>query len=444
MAFADLQPNQMVDEANASTGGFTAIGAKNPANQCYTKSQALTAYNLDAVSMGSYANNQLVPKSVWITGVVPPLPVGTFDNNVEEFAVQADGKVLIGGRFTVYNSLSRLYLIRLNDNGSEDTAFYTNIGSGLNNYVHAIAVQSDGKILVGGRFTTFRGATRNRLIRLNADGTEDTAFYTNLGAGFNNQISTLAVQADGKILAGGNFTTFKGVTRNYLVRLNSDGTEDTAFYTNLGSGFDSFVNVVALTSTNFEIYVGGRFVTVNGTAKNRFARLLGNGQNDVSFNFNLGNSADNEVYGISVQSDNSAVIVGGFTNFIGSTAYHVAKVNNDGTLNTAFRANVNGYFALSGDDLNSVCTMTDGRIVIAGTMSIQHVDTVKRIMCLNADGTKNTAFMTNLGSGYDGVIWAVFANPNGKVLVGGSFLAFNGNSRVRYSVLKNNGTDAMI
>jgi hypothetical protein len=70
MAFADLAANQMVDENNASTGGFVSIGPKNPGNQCYTKAQALAAYSLSAANMSGYANNQLVPKSAWATGVV--------------------------------------------------------------------------------------------------------------------------------------------------------------------------------------------------------------------------------------------------------------------------------------------------------------------------------------------------------------------------------------
>jgi hypothetical protein len=65
MAFADLASNQMVDENNASTGGFTAIGPKNPGNQCYTKAQALAAYQLNASLMNDYADNRLVPKGVW-------------------------------------------------------------------------------------------------------------------------------------------------------------------------------------------------------------------------------------------------------------------------------------------------------------------------------------------------------------------------------------------
>lgn len=67
MAWSGLSPNQMADEANAVTGGFTAIGTKlSPTNKCYTKAEALAAYQLSSSAMSAYANNQLVPKEVWV------------------------------------------------------------------------------------------------------------------------------------------------------------------------------------------------------------------------------------------------------------------------------------------------------------------------------------------------------------------------------------------
>ena len=97
---------------------------------------------------------------------------------------------------------------------------------------------------MGGSFSVLNGITRNCLVRLNNDGTEDTSFYTNLGTGFNqvaNSIYRISIQSDGKILVGGEFTTLNGITRNRLVRLNNDGTVDTSFYTNLGTGFNALV-----------------------------------------------------------------------------------------------------------------------------------------------------------------------------------------------------------
>jgi uncharacterized membrane protein len=129
----------------------------------------------------------------------------------------------------------------LNSDGTEDTAFYTNLltfgfGTGLNGTVRAIALQSDGKIVVGGQFVSFNGVTRRYLVRLNSDGTEDTAFYTNLGTAFNGSVLATALQSDGKIVVGGALDTFNGNLRGRSVRLNSDGTDSSTFINNIDEG----------------------------------------------------------------------------------------------------------------------------------------------------------------------------------------------------------------
>ena len=101
---------------------------------------------------------------------------------------------------------------------------------GADSYVTALAVQADGKIVVGGWFTTLGGQPRNYIGRLNADGTLDTTF----NPGADGYVSALAVQEDGKIVVGGDFTTLGGQTRHAIGRLNADGTLDTTF--NPGGG----------------------------------------------------------------------------------------------------------------------------------------------------------------------------------------------------------------
>src|SRR5713101_4891876 len=96
---------------------------------------------------------------------------------------------------------------------------------GASPWVYALAVQADGKILVGGSFTMLGGDYRSSIGRLNADGTLDTSF--NPGAGF--YVYSLALQADGKIVVGGVFTTLGGQSHNGIGRLNADGTPDTSF-----------------------------------------------------------------------------------------------------------------------------------------------------------------------------------------------------------------------
>jgi hypothetical protein len=90
---------------------------------------------------------------------------------------------------------------------------------GANGSVEALAVQEDGKILVGGAFTTLGGVARSNIGRLNPDGTLDTTFYP----GANSYISTLAVQADGKIVVGGSFSELDGEPRSSIGRLSSKG-----------------------------------------------------------------------------------------------------------------------------------------------------------------------------------------------------------------------------
>ena len=171
---------------------------------------------------------------------------------VYELAIQPDGKILIGGNFTTYNGTGRNSIARLNADGSLDTTF--DPGTGADNYVLGLAIQSDGKILIGGAFTTYNGTGRNSIARLNADGSLDTSFDP--GAGANGFGYALAIQADGKILIGGDFTSYDGTGRNRIARLNADGSLDTSF--DPGTGADNYPVALAI-QPDGKILIGGGF-----------------------------------------------------------------------------------------------------------------------------------------------------------------------------------------
>jgi len=171
---------------------------------------------------------------------------------------QPDGKLLVGGLFEYWDSVPVGRLVRLNADGSLDTAFTTASGVGAAHTVSQVAIQSNGKILIAGSFRAWDGTTAERVARLNSDGSLDTSFASNVGGGAGNTVSSLALQTDGKILLGGGFTTFDSVAAPRMIRLNSDGTTDTAFSTALGTGPDSQVKSVALQSDG-KILVGGDF-----------------------------------------------------------------------------------------------------------------------------------------------------------------------------------------
>jgi len=145
-------------------------------------------------------------------------------------AVQPDGKILIGGGFPVYNDVTVNGIARINPDGSMDPAF--NAGTGFSSilpppWVRSMAVQPDGKIIVGGGFTLFNGVNIAGVLRLNADGSLDASFSP--GSGPNNIVETVALQPDGKIIVGGQFSSFNGVSTGKLTRLNSDGSLDQTF-----------------------------------------------------------------------------------------------------------------------------------------------------------------------------------------------------------------------
>jgi uncharacterized delta-60 repeat protein len=188
------------------------------------------------------------------------------NNTVRNVVVQADGRILVSGDFTTLGgggigTTTRNFIGRLNEDGTLDASF----DPGANNNVLAMAVQADGKILVGGFFTSLGGGgfgtnTRNFIGRLNADGTLDTTF----DPGADSSVFAIAVQADGKVLVGGNFTTLGGggtgtVMRNSIGRLNADGSLDTSFDPGANSDVLSL-----LEQADGKILVGGNFTTLGG------------------------------------------------------------------------------------------------------------------------------------------------------------------------------------
>src|SRR5215510_11937394 len=142
-------------------------------------------------------------------------------------ALQTDGKVVIGGTFSQAGGQARGNIARFNADGSLDTTFLSS-GVGANGDVFAVVMQPDGKILISGDFTTVNGTARNRIARLNSDGTLDFSFLAT-GSGANFAVNSAAIQPDGKVVIGGHFSTVNGTTRNHIARLNSDGTLDSSF-----------------------------------------------------------------------------------------------------------------------------------------------------------------------------------------------------------------------
>ena len=353
------------------------------------------------------------------------------------FASLGDGSFYLGGSFSSLRGTTRVGVARIGASGSLDPAF---LPPELDNTVRALAVQADGKLIVGGDFVRVAGVARNRLIRLNSDGTVDATFAVGSAAG--GTVLALAVQADGKILVGGSFAGFAGTNRNFLVRLNADGSVDAGFLT---LGMNSTVNALALQADG-KLVVGGSFTTYANstgttTTRTRLARLNDDGTLDSSFS----PTANNTVNALALQADTKLVVGGAFTSVTGTgatsgtTVGDIVRLNSDGSVDAAF-ATVSGVGFNS--SANSLAVQSDGKIVVGGAFTTYSGATVNCLTRLNSDGTRDTGFRTG---GVSASVNGVAVQASGKVLIAGTFLGYfsatgSSSTRSQFARLNADGT----
>jgi uncharacterized delta-60 repeat protein len=426
-----VQPvSQVRTEGSNVTFSVTAVGTgalnyqwrKNGVSLTNATSSSLTFANALVSDTGNY-DVVISGTCGSVTSAVAVLTInlGTVDrlfnpnanSSVYTLAVQPDGRILIGGSFTTIGGVTRNNIARLNADGTLDTAFNPNAGS----YVYALTVQADGKILVGGWFTTMGGVTRNRIARLNADGTLDTAFNPNA----NHYVYSLVVQADGKILVSGEFTTMGGATRFRIARLNTDGTIDNAFAFNQYAGSTAYS--LAL-QTDGRILLGGDFTTMGGVTRNYIARLNADGTLDTAFN----PDANNQVNTLVVQADGKILVGGNYTTMGGVTRNRLARLNIDGTIDTSFNPNASST-------VYSLGLQADGKILVGGYFTTMGGVTRNYIARLNADGTLDAAFNPDASNQVN----ALAIQADGKILVGGPFKKMGGLGRNYIARLNSTG-----
>ncbi|MEQ9103085.1 MAG: T9SS type A sorting domain-containing protein [Rhodothermales bacterium] len=242
------------------------------------------------------------------------------DDYITNVIVQPDGKILISGRFKTYDGVSRAGVARLNADGTVDPSFDPGTGvAGVTGDVQAMALHDDGRIVLAGLFTSYNGVSRYRIAQINADGSLDTSFEPARiggGAGSIHTANSLATTPDGKVVVGGHFSTVDATPHNSIVRLNADGSVDTSFTTGAGvhTNYGTAVNAL-LVMANGKVLLGGAFNTVAGEDRRGIARLNADGSLDASFTpgtgleYGIGQYAN--VASFAMQPDGN-VLVGGF------------------------------------------------------------------------------------------------------------------------------------
>lgn len=323
---------------------------------------------------------------------------------VVDMEIQSNGKFVIVGKFTTYNNSSYNRICRLNTDGKPDTTF--NIGTGANNIINSVVIQNDGKILIAGSFTTFNGINKNRVARLNTDGSLDLAF--NVGAGPNVGVNSIEIQTDGKIIIGGNFTSYNGVARNYIARLNMDGTIDNSF--NPGTGANGNIYNVKIQSDG-KILCAGAFSQFNSLSFKNLVRLHIDGTIDNTFN--IGSVISGILYDVQIQPDNKIIFSGNFDLNNQNTAQNICRVDTNGVYDTTF------LFSNPNAAVYNIKIQNDGKIVIGGDFT--QVSGINRICLarLNVNGTLDTTF--NSGTILNNGVRTIQILLSEKIIVGGYF-----------------------
>ena len=324
-------------------------------------------------------------------------------SSIRTLAIQADGRIIAGGSFTLVNGTSRNNIVRLNSDGSIDLTF--DPGAGFNNTVEKVLIQADGKILVGGRFTSYNGIESNALVRLNSNGSLDTTFNANILGG---TVLTIAFQRDtrtgDKILIGGSFNAVGGFTRNGFARLNSDGSLDSGFNPVFGNPQFGTVTIRSiLAQDDGKVVVGGSFNGVNGFSRANLIRFNADGTVDTDFNAgNIGSVSLVEPY------------PGG--KYLVTSAIGFVRLNNNGSIDNTFQPlNPNGT-------INAILVQPDRSIIIGGDFTSLGGLTRMRIARLRENGSVDIGFFP---TGANDAVRALVRQADGRIIVGGDFSTIN-------------------
>ena len=397
-----------------------------------------------------------------------------FSAQVRALALQPDGRLVVGGSFTTFGGVARSGIARVDAAGTLDPTL--GAGTGFNGGVEAVVVQPDGSVLVGGSFTSFDGAAANRVVKLDAQGARDPGF-TAWGA-INGGVRALGLAGDGKVWVGGDFTTTE---RRFVARLNGDGSVDGGWnpveaartntrvralavvasdsvvaggeFTQMGvvansaSGLVRYSSAAALeaaptgafrqaASVRAAVaapgggwYIGGSFTTINGVERNRIARITATGAVDPGFD--PGPGFDASVDRLARQGG-GVLAAGTFSHYAGEAVNQVVRLRPDGTLDSefAFDIRVTGR-------VYDLSVQGDGRILVGGSLSTYYGGTRNSVARVGSDGALDESF--DLGPQPGGTVLTVAPLDSGEVVVGGSFTLLGGVSRARAALLAGTG-----
>ncbi len=429
-----------ISGATINSSGLISIPAGTSAGT-YT-----LTYSLSSIGNCNFSDTATVTIVVSNNNTTPNLVAGIRANNVvNHIELQNTGKSIISGYFTTYNNISKPYVARLNTDLTLDQTF-TFAG---NQGAMDLAIQSDNKIIAATWSAGF-GGTSLGITRLLPDGAVDTSFNTG-GTGISRNISytnemayACAIQTDGKIVLGGDFYYYNGVQRLGIVRINTNGSIDTTFNpTVLNTYYRSVVTGITIQLDGKIILLGFFSPPTAGATQQNIIRLNSNGTIDTTFS--AGSTAGSLVFNVDlsvslyspiakamVQPDGKIIIAGAFNKYNGTNVKSLVRLNTTGSIDTSFNTATGVERAIN----ELILEPSTNKPIIGGEFTLFGTTAVKKLIRLTTTGTLDTTF--NIGTGTtdsatypscpycSNYVKALKQQPDGKIIVGGKFTTFNG------------------
>lgn len=388
-----------------STDPFEIIGNISHDSHLQPDGKILVAASYNGVSYDTRGITRFNNDGSVDTTFEPHNGMGTlFDTDVRKIAQQSDGKILLVGDFNAYNGNPVNNFIRLNTDGTFDDTFDV---SGIDEEINTLQVLPNDDIIIGGRFQEVEGIDMNKLAKFDANGNLDTSYLANITTPFS-PVLDLQLLPDGKLMVVGQFTTYAGEELKFVLRLNADGSLDNTYFTTVFPGS----NIIEVTlSPSGKLLFGGEFESYQGSPRKYIVRTFENGILDASFNPVIG--ANGTVREIIVQPDGNTLLGGLFEEYGTSTRFGIARIFPNGDIDPSFDPGtglLNGIFDFA--------LLPDGKILVAtSTYYLEDGTFLYGLVRLNPDGSLDPSFQNPFPS--DEFPTIVKVQDDGKILLGG-------------------------
>lgn len=431
--------------ATINSSGLISIPAGTPAGT-YTLN-----YRLSVIGNCTSSDTATVTILVTNPNTTPNIVAGIRANNtVNLIELQSTNKSIISGYFTTYNNIATPKIARLNTDVTLDQTFVTTGPIPADYPPVDMVIQSDDKIIVTGGFTGFSGGSNGfGIARLLSSGSIDTSFNvggvgTARNTGYTNNIPhALALQSDGKVLLGGDFYYYNGVHRLGIARLNTNGSIDTSFNpSGLNTYYRSVVTGITVQSDGKILLLGFFSPPTAGATQKNIIRLNSDGSIDSTFaaGDTVGSASYNGTLGVSLyspiakavlQPDGKIIIAGAFNKYNGTNVKCLARLNSNGAIDYSFNITTGVERAIN----ELILEPNTNKLIIGGEFTLFGSTAVKKIIRLTTTGALDTTFSIGAGT-TDNItssctycfnyVKALKQQSDGKIIVGGKFSTFNG------------------